>query len=214
MQTSERKRFARLALSSALLLLSFGCGSSTDALPPDAVMISQWQGEKAALRDLVDACAETQATYDLAERYIEANGLIATGGLSAFTGCEVDSGLAYLAKGIGNSEDAAYLLVTDQYRRGTGWIEETASSWTGGWVSWKTAILEEKGFLYVPQGDVGLVNVGLPKMSVVAEPLDQFVGEYRGTSQISGNNSCELWRLRPIEPNWYLFYHQSRECPT
>ncbi|MEL7225493.1 MAG: hypothetical protein AAGL17_11680, partial [Cyanobacteria bacterium J06576_12] len=103
-------------------------------------MLAQWQTEKDALLNLVEACEETQQTYDLAERYIEANGLIATAGLSAFEGCEIESGLKYLAK---NTEGGTTLLVTDQNRRGTGWIEERASNWTGGWVSWKSSILEE-----------------------------------------------------------------------
>jgi len=211
MRTPKHKILARFTVLSMLLLPSVGCSSSTDALTTDAVMIARWQSEQAALEDLVAACDQTQETYDLAERYQKENGLIATAGLAAFEGCDVESGLKHLAK---SNEGETYLLVTDQYRRGTGWIEERASNWSGGWVSWKSAILEEKGFLYIPQGESAIASVALPRLSIGAEPLDQFVGEYRGTSQIIGNSSCELWKLRPIEPNWYLFYHQSRECPT
>ncbi|MEM9947481.1 MAG: hypothetical protein AAF810_15705 [Cyanobacteria bacterium P01_D01_bin.36] len=213
MQTSKRKISARLVLRSTLLstlLLVAGCGAPEQILPTDAEMLAQWQTEKDALLNLVEACEETQQTYDLAERYIEANGLIATAGLSAFEGCEIESGLKYLAK---NTEGGTTLLVTDQNRRGTGWIEERASNWTGGWVSWKSAILEEKGFLYLSPSRTKLEGL-LPRFSVYSEPLDQFAGEYRVTGQISGNSSCEVWYLRLIEPGWYLFYHQSRECPT
>lgn len=174
-------------------------------------MLAQWQNEKAALLSLIEACRDTEITYNLAEQYIETNGLIATAALEPFEGCDIDSELTHLAK---SNDDETYLLVTSQYRRGTGWIEESASKWTGGWVSWKSAILEEKGFLYMPQGEAGLTNTSFPRLSVVVEPLDQFVGEYRSTSQISGNSSCEVWKLHPIEAGWYLFYHQSRECPA
>ncbi len=214
MQLSKRKIFTlRSTVRSLLLsflLLHVGCSSSTEVLPTDAEMTAKWQNEATSLQAIAKACEETVATYNLADRYTEANGLIATTALENFEGCDIESGLQHLAK---SKEGELYLLVTDQYRKGTGWIEETASKLTGGWVSWKSTILEEKGFLYAPQDSAALMNAPFPRLSIVNEPLDQFVGEYRGTSQISGNSSCEVWKLRPIKPNWYLFYHQSRECP-
>lgn len=194
-----------------LLLSATGCSSSKDVLPTDAVMIEQWRSDKAALQNLVQLCEATEQTYDIAERYVTANGLVETESLERFEGCDVESDLLYLAR---HDDSGLYLLTTSQYRQGTGLIEEVASRWTNGWVSWKSAILEEKGYLYAPQAQAGLSEATLSRLSIVADPLDQFVGEYRATSQISGSSICEIWRLRPIESNWYLFYHQSRECPA
>lgn len=224
---SRQKSRARRWLQAALVLLpvvvlTTSCEDpNSGILPADAAMLEQWEGDRAGLLESIEACQKNDPAARLSAQYQKTDDLITIPSLETFGDCELTPfvqpadtpniySIQYLAKD-DNSE--MYLVVASQKRIGTGWIEETASRWTGGLVSWKTSILEEKGFVYVAQPELIATALPLPSVSIADEPLDQFSGRYRGTSQISGNSSCEIWRLRPIDNNWYLFYHQSRECP-
>ncbi|MEO0768462.1 MAG: hypothetical protein AAFY72_03360 [Cyanobacteria bacterium J06649_4] len=217
MYTSNLKLARRFLIAIAPLCLLASCASSS-TLASDDALLAQWNSEKSQLLSLVESCASGLPTYDLAERYLDAEPLIPTDAIEMFVGCEVPADselqLEHLAK---LSEGEAYLFVRDRDRRGTGVIEESVSKWTSGWISWKSTIWEEKGFVYVAgeitnlQG-LRVSELRLPRMSISPEPLDPLSGKYRVTSQVSGNG-CEVWRLRPSsEPGWYLFYRQVREC--
>lgn len=214
------------ALLLVLTVLALSWNAQLPPLTTDAEMIEQWQSSKSQWLELVKACDQSETSYDLAEQYEQANKLISLSSIDDFSGCEVQTdpsqpsdNFRYIAQ-----NRNTFLLLADQRRKGTGWIEEKASQWSGGWISWKSAILEEKGFIYTVQGPIEDTISPLPTSAeITTESLDQFVGRYRGTSQISGNSSCEIWKLRPIgsqvdddlnQSTWYLFYHQARECPS
>ncbi len=218
-QKSVREKSVRggaIATLISTVLLIAGCSGGQTALPSDEVLIDQWQREQAQMLEQIEACQQEERTYSLSDRYQETDNLIALGSLEGFEGCSIAAPPAegaypvlHLAK-----KENLYLLVTAQNRKGTGWVEEKASQWTGGWVSWKASILEEKGLVYAPGGLFDGSSSPLPISGVSPDPLDRFSGRYRPTSQVSGNSSCEIWMLRPIEADWYLFYHQARECPA
>lgn len=210
----------------AIIIFTLGWNGKQTPLTTDDEMIARWQTEKSQWLELIETCERANTAYSLSSRYRASDKLISLASLDEFAGCELEleapesaDDFQYLAQSGKTS-----LLVTDRRRKGTGWIEEKASQWSGGWVSWKSAILEEKGFVYLTQAALEDTIAPLPiPAEITTESLDQFVGNYRGTSQISGNSSCELWKLRPIgsdvdesyiQSTWYLFYHQARECPS
>ena len=219
MYQAKNKRIQRLVVLAIALFGLVSCSQPPD-LPDDSALLTQWQQNQAKFVQLIDACEIQESTPSLKDRYLEADKLITPNSLDTFASCElsaVPAGDAYSLQYVGKATagvEESYLLVTHQHREGTGPIEEAASRWTGGWVSWKSSILEEKGFIYVPDSNLTPLQTVLPAASLSEQPLDQFSGEYRPTSQISGNSSCEIWRIRPFEPAWALFYHQTRECPS
>jgi len=218
MQTTKTRLAGRLSRVGALFLwmiLGLTSCSRPVNLPTDEALITQWEGARSELRSLTQDCATRWQPYNLAERYQERYPLLPTTTAQKMEGCEVTADAAGTALPIQHlaklSDIDAYLLVTHQYRQGTGLIEESISQWTRGWISWKTSILEEKGFVYVDESDASVFELPLQSMTISDESLDQFSGRYRVTSQVSGNG-CEAWRLRPVEDGWYLFYRQVREC--
>jgi len=214
MQTTKTRLAGRLSLVSVLFLCVTGCSRPAN-LPTDEALIAQWDGDQSELRSLTQACAANSQPYDLAQRYQERYPLLPTTTVEDMKGCELtanDAGSALQIQHLAKlSDHNAYMLLTNQYRKGTGLIEESVSKWTGGWISWKTSILEEKGFVFVDESEASVFELPLPSMSISDEPLDPLSGRYRVTSQVSGNG-CEVWRLRPVEEGWYLFYRQVREC--
>ncbi|MEO1619609.1 MAG: hypothetical protein AAFU53_01095 [Cyanobacteria bacterium J06632_3] len=232
--TPAQRPFCLIAALLCVLCLVSGCARSSNLLT-DETLIANWAADQSSLRSLVEESCRTGASIgteidsspeSLAERYRVTDRLFPTTAMDRFYLCNLpesdlpDSTAAdsafqpqYLAQ---SEKGEAYLLVADRYRKGTGLIEETVSRWTGGWISWKSTIWEEKGLVYVAQSGaqpgLSVFELALERMEVAPEPLDQFSGRYRVTSQVSGNG-CSVWRLRPTEsPNWYLFYHQAREC--
>ncbi|MEL7328881.1 MAG: hypothetical protein AAGJ69_03460 [Cyanobacteria bacterium J06559_1] len=219
--TTKHSRILQRLVVLAIALFGLISCSRPPNLPDDSALLTQWQQDQAKLIQLMDACEIQETTSSLKERYLETDKLITPNSLDIFGACALNTAslgeaysLQYLGKAIAAGTETSYLIVTHQHREGTGLIEEAASRWTSGWVSWKSSILEEKGFIHVPDGNLTPLQTMLPSASLSDQPLDQFSGEYRPTSQISGNSSCEIWRIRPFEPAWALFYHQTRECPT
>ena len=172
----------RLMFLAAFMLLFAACASPKN-LPTDDELIAQWTQSRSELRSLIETCASASVTYSLAERYQTEYPLIPTTTVEKLEGCELSPNnlapgiqLKHLAR---VSDDDAYLLVTHQYRKGTGWIEESISRWTGGWISWKATILEEKGFVDIAEKGLRVSELPLRQMITTEAPLDQYSGEYR-----------------------------------
>ena len=182
-----------------LLLLMTGCSFSNQTLPTDDELLDRWQSTNAQLLERIEACNVSESSASLQAAYQGKNRLLALTSIKDFKQCEVasdserDDSLPQLAQ-----KDGTYLLISDRYRKGTGWIEESASQWSGGWISWKTTILEEKGFVYAPTGALETANAPLPITTLTTEPLDQFSGRYRTTSQLSGTAAVKCGRCGPL----------------
>jgi hypothetical protein len=195
-------------LSIFLVFLSFltSCGLTGEKFPADEKMLTQWKEEQAQLMALVKECQTTKNTYWVDEFYSDSDE-IDNSSISNFDICKVALPetpekayqLKYMARDLDKTQ---ILMVTEQSESKVGRL-------------WSTSVLEEKGFLYTSQKDLAPLSSDtrpVGKLTIVEEPLDPLSGDYQLTGETAKNNNCEVWMFRPIDPNWYLFYHQSREC--
>jgi hypothetical protein len=187
-----------------LLFLVTACEPTGAKFPADADMIAQWKNDKSRLLALANDCKTTADIYDLSSLYSDK---VNTSSVRILTGCKLELPsakqsdayqLRYIARDTGKTQ---FLMATNQHEAQIGWLR-------------LLNVIEEKGLLYIAQDNLSpfggkFQTVG--QKSVVNEPLDSLTGNYEVTTQAKIDN-CEVWVFRPIEPHWYLYYHQNRNC--
>jgi hypothetical protein len=200
--------FQRIAIALSLFSMaavSTACGILAPNFPSDADMIEQWKGEKSQLLALIDECKVTKNTYSLPTLY---DGDVTTGYMYIATGCKVELpslkpedayALQYMAR---DSEGAQFLMATNRYESRVMRL-------------WFRPILEGKGFLYTSGDNPSSLDqqfASTGQVFVEDKSLDSLVGKYGRKNDLTMNDACEGWMFRPIEPHWYLYYHQNGEC--
>jgi hypothetical protein len=200
----------------SILLVAMACGLTGENFPADEDIIAQWEGEKSRLLALMDQCQMTKNQCNLPGRSPKE---VRTGSIRLFDGCE-------LALRTSTEEEGCQLGLLDRDDSGKTEFLSIVTHQHESLIGLRRLepISEEKGLLYISQDNLSPLSAEFQakfqlgaQTTVVDEALDPFVGDYTltnssGTKGDRKNNRCDLWMFRPIEPHWYLYYHQRRNC--
>jgi hypothetical protein len=196
-------------LGISIIFFVTSCGLTEKRFSTDEEMLTYWKDEQAQLMQLVENCQRSTKTTGLVDEFYSNNdnNEIDNRSVSNFDVCQVELPktpeksyqLKYVARDFDKTQ---ILMVTNQSKLKVGWRRSTS-------------LLEEKGFLYTSQKDLAPLSSDtrpVGKLTIVKEALDPLSGNYQLTGETATENACEVWMFRPIDPNWYIFYHQNREC--